>query len=64
MCVVGILFLIGYEGWLWEGSETLRPKVKQLALWRQEQRWKETDECRKKGTELIKMGVGGEEIMK
>lgn len=42
----------------------LTPRVKQLALWRQEQRWKETGECREKGTELIKMGAGGEEIMK
>lgn len=31
--------------------------------WRQEQRWKETGECRKKGTEFIKMS-GWKEIRK
>ena len=33
-----------------------------LALWRQEQRWKEAGEYRKEGTELLQMGAGRGEI--
>lgn len=45
-----------------ERSETLRLKVGELALWRQEQRWKEAGGYRKEGTELLQMGAGRGEI--